>query len=78
MTGILDLKPLKFLWFNGFNIMDWCCWRWIESSYEIVDSNGTVVAAASEANVDGIVVNSDCSGLTDGGRWARMWRFLRL
>ena len=38
-----------------------------ESSYEIVDSNGTVVAAASEADVGGIVVNSDCSGLTDGG-----------
>jgi hypothetical protein len=38
-----------------------------ESSYEIVDSNGTVVAAASEAEVEGIVVNSDCSGLTDGG-----------
>ena len=26
-----------------------------------------MVAAASEANVDGIVVNSDCTGLTDGG-----------
>ena len=38
-----------------------------ESSYEIVDSNGTVVGAASEADVSGIYVDSDCSGLTDGG-----------
>ena len=38
-----------------------------ESSYEIVDSNGTVVGAASEADVGGIYVDSDCSGLTGGG-----------
>jgi hypothetical protein len=53
-------STLEAIWLGGAN-EGW------ETSYEIVDSNGTIVGAGSQSSVDDIYVNSDCSGSVGGG-----------
>ena len=53
-------STVEAVWQGGAN-QGW------ESSYNIVDSNGTVVGEGSEVSIGGIYVNADCSGSIGGG-----------
>ena len=53
-------STLEAIWLGGAN-NGW------EASYEIVDSNGSIVGSGAQSDLYGIYVNSDCSGIVGGG-----------
>ena len=53
-------STLEAIWLGGAN-EGW------ETSYEIVDSNGVVVGSGAQSSVNGIYVDSSCSGIVGGG-----------